>query len=80
MIRNSFTFLQPFSVSATVVGGNGTVSCTPASVTVGGDSACTAVPAAGFQVLNWTDACAAAGSNAHCALTNYYPLSLKIFF
>lgn len=51
----TFTNQPPsYSVGATVSGGyGGTVSCTPASVTAGGSSACTAVPAPGFRVLTW---------------------------
>ena len=65
-VNNTF-----YSVSATVSGGfGGTVSCAPASVAWGGNSACTAVPDPGFRVLTWGGACAAAGSNVQCALTN----------
>lgn len=59
-----------FSVTATVTGGNGRVSCTPGTVNAGDSSSCTAVPDAGYQVQNWTGACATAGSNAHCTLKN----------
>ncbi|NEX22035.1 IPTL-CTERM sorting domain-containing protein [Thiorhodococcus mannitoliphagus] len=59
-----------FSVSASVAAGNGTVSCSPSPVPQGGSSSCTAIPAPGDQVAGWTGACAGAGSNVHCALTN----------
>ncbi len=68
----SFVALPPvtYAITASVVGGNGSVSCTPATVIQGGNSSCTAVPATGFQVQSWGGACAFAGSNAQCALTN----------
>ncbi|MGB4335287.1 MAG: IPTL-CTERM sorting domain-containing protein [Chromatiaceae bacterium] len=66
----SFELIPIYAITASVAGGNGSVSCTPGTVKAGGSSACTAVPNAGFQVQNWTGACASAGSNAQCALTN----------
>ena len=57
-----------FTVNATVTGGNGTVSCNPSRVAKGGQSACAAVPATGYQVQAWTGDCAPAGSDAHCYL------------
>jgi uncharacterized repeat protein (TIGR01451 family) len=59
-----------YSVAATVSGGNGSVSCTPASVSAGGSSTCTAVPDAGFEVSGWTGDCVSAGDSATCTLTN----------
>ncbi|NEV62685.1 InlB B-repeat-containing protein [Thiorhodococcus minor] len=59
-----------YNVSATVSGGNGSVSCTPATVSAGDSSTCTAIPDSGYQVASWTGACASAGSNAQCILTN----------
>jgi len=59
-----------FLVSATVVGGNGMVSCTPVNVAAGESSTCTAVPDPGYQVQGWAGDCALAGSNAQCGLTN----------
>ncbi len=70
---STVSFIEaPHNVTATVVGGNGTVSCTPSSVNPGGSSTCTAVPGSGYQVDAWTGACAAAGSNVQCALTNIH--------
>jgi MYXO-CTERM domain-containing protein len=68
----SFALLPPahYTVSATVTGGNGAVSCTPGTVTAGGNSACTAVPAIGYEVAGWTGACAATGNAGQCDLTN----------
>ena len=68
----SFAPIPPatYNVSATVTGGNGSVSCSPTSVTAGDNSACTAVPDAGYQVQSWSGACATAGSNPQCNLTN----------
>jgi hypothetical protein len=68
----SFAPIPPatYTVTATVVGGNGHVSCSPTSVTAGDASACTAVPDAGYQVQSWSGACAAAGNTAQCDLTN----------
>ncbi len=68
----SFALLPPanYTVNATVVGGNGAVSCTPGTVTAGGSSACTAVPAVGYQVAGWSGTCAATGANALCNLAN----------
>lgn len=68
----SFALLPPahYTVSATVVGGHGSVSCTPATVTAGGSSSCTAVPEAGYEVQGWTGACAATGSGSLCTLVN----------
>ena len=68
----SFAQLPPatYTVSATVTGGNGAVSCAPSTVTVGGSSSCTAVPDAGYAVQSWTGACAASGSNTQCTLSN----------
>jgi hypothetical protein len=59
-----------FSVDATVIGGNGTVSCSPTSVTAGQGSTCTAVPEAGYQVQSWAGACLLTGSATQCNLTN----------
>ncbi|MBK9115660.1 MAG: hypothetical protein IPM22_08435 [Betaproteobacteria bacterium] len=59
-----------YSVAATVVGGHGFAICAPATVNAGGTSVCTAYPNPGFQVQGWSGACAAAGSNAQCTLTN----------
>ncbi|MEI2773844.1 MAG: GEVED domain-containing protein [Candidatus Competibacter sp.] len=68
----SFTPLSPnpdtYTVNATVTGGNGTVSCDPTRVAKGGQSACAAVPATGYQVQAWSGDCAFAGSDAHCYL------------
>jgi uncharacterized repeat protein (TIGR01451 family) len=68
----SFTLLSPnpdtYTVNATVTGGNGTVSCDPNRVAKGGQSACTAIPATGYQVQTWSGDCANAGSDAHCYL------------
>ena len=68
----TFAAIPPatFSVTATVSGGNGTVSCAPASVPAGGGSTCTAVPDQGYGVGAWTGACAFAGNSPQCALTN----------
>lgn len=60
-----------YAVTATVTGGNGTVSCTPASVTgtaPDDQSTCTAVPDSGYRVKDWTGACDPA-TTAACALT-----------
>lgn len=67
-----FTALAPstYTVSATVSGGNGTVSCAPASVPAGGSSTCTAVPDQGYGVDAWTGACAFAGNTPQCVLAN----------
>jgi len=59
-----------YTVSATVTGGNGHVSCAPGTVNAGGGSTCIAVPDAGYAVLSWTGDCAASGGNAQCDLTN----------
>jgi hypothetical protein len=59
-----------FNVTASVVGGNGSVSCTPTSVASGGSSTCTAVPDTGFEVSAWTGDCAASGTSTTCALSN----------
>jgi hypothetical protein len=59
-----------YTVTATVASGLGTVSCTPARVAAGDSSTCTALPSAGFQVQSWGGACAFAGRNPQCALTN----------
>jgi len=68
----SFVAAPPstYSVSATVSSGSGSVSCTPASVSTGGSAQCTAVPGTGDQVAGWTGACASAGTNTQCSLTN----------
>ena len=68
----TFAAIPPdtFTVTATVSGGNGTVSCAPASVPAGGSSTCTAVPAQGYGVGGWTGACAFAGTSPQCALAN----------
>lgn len=68
----SFVAIPPstYSVSATVASGTGTVSCAPASVTAGGSSQCTAVPGPGDQVAGWSGACASAGTNVQCSLSN----------
>lgn len=57
-------------VTASVERGNGSVSCNPSRVVIGGSSQCTALPDAGFQVSAWTGACAAAGSSNTCELSN----------
>ena len=59
-----------FAVSASVDGGNGSVSCDPAFVLAGGSSQCTAVPDAGFKVGQWMGDCAAAGTSSTCNLSN----------
>lgn len=59
-----------FNVVASVVGGNGTVSCNPANVAPGGSSTCTAVPDQGYQVSGWTGDCAAAGTSTVCDLVD----------
>jgi len=51
--------------------GSGTVSCSPAAVSgvaLDDQSTCTAAPATGYRVKQWTGDCAAATGNA-CALT-----------
>ena len=45
--------LGTYTVTASVVQGSGSVSCSPTSVISGGSSTCTAVPAAGYQVGSW---------------------------
>jgi hypothetical protein len=62
--------LNSFIVSASVAGGNGTVSCSPITVPAGGGSVCTAVPAQGYQVAGWSGDCAGSGQNPVCTLTN----------
>jgi hypothetical protein len=57
-----------FNVTASVVGGNGSVSCTPTSVASGGSSTCTAVPDTGFEVSAWTGDCI--GNEHYRALSN----------
>lgn len=59
----------PYQVSASVNGGNGSVSCNPSSVTSGGSSTCTAVPDSGYRVSGWTGDCASWGTNLECYLT-----------
>jgi hypothetical protein len=59
-----------YSVSATVVGGNGSVSCNPTSVEFGAASTCTAVPNTGYQVAGWTGDCSSAGTSTQCSLTD----------
>lgn len=68
----SFLHVLPgsYQVSATVTGGNGSVSCSPSMVVAGGSSTCTATPDRGYQVAAWTGACAFAGSAAVCQLSN----------
>lgn len=58
------------AVTASVGVGNGSVSCNPSRVVVGGSSQCVAVPDVGFQVTAWTGACAAAGISNVCNLEN----------
>jgi len=58
-----------YTVTANVVQGTGTVSCSPPSVTAGGASTCTAIPAPGYQVESWDGDCFSWGSNAECYLT-----------
>jgi hypothetical protein len=55
-------------ISATAVG-NGSVSCSPSFVGKGSNSTCTAVPDSGYQVKEWTGACAGVGSSAQCYLS-----------
>ena len=55
-------------VTATAVG-SGFVSCSPTFVGKGKSSTCTAVPDAGFQVKEWTGACADVGSSPQCYLS-----------
>jgi len=62
--------LPTYTVSASVNGGNGSVSCDPTSVSAGGTSGCTAVPDPGYKVSGWTGACAPTGTNVHCTLNN----------
>lgn len=57
-----------YSVTASVVGGNGSVSCSPNPAASGVNASCTAVPNAGYRVKNWTGDCAVAGANAVCSL------------
>jgi hypothetical protein len=59
-----------YTVTANVDQGNGSVSCSPNSVTAGGSSTCTAVPLDGYAIDSWGGACAAAGSNTECYLSN----------
>jgi hypothetical protein len=59
-----------YSVSSSVVGGNGSVSCDPTSVPIGGSSTCTAVPDQGYQVSGWTGDCASAVTSTVCNLVN----------
>lgn len=61
---------RTFSVVASVVGGNGSVSCTPSSAEFGATSACVAVPITGYRVKAWTGDCSSAGTNTHCILTD----------
>jgi len=59
-----------YNVVATVAIGNGTVSCDPTSVVMGGSTTCTAVPDAGWQVSGWSGDCATAGTSTICTLDN----------
>ena len=59
-----------YAVTASVAAGNGSVTCNPASVAAGGSSTCSATPDAGWQVIGWTGACAAAGTSTTCTLDN----------
>jgi hypothetical protein len=61
--------LDTFTVTANVVQGGGSVTCSPNSVTAGGSSTCTAIPAEGFQVQSWGGACSSWSSNTECYLT-----------
>lgn len=61
--------LGTYTVTANVVQGSGTVSCSPTSVPSGGSSTCTAVPAAGYRVDSWGGDCSSWGSNTQCYLT-----------
>jgi MYXO-CTERM domain-containing protein len=62
--------VSTYTISATVGSGNGTLSCTPTSVSAGGTITCTALPDPGYQIANWTGACASAVKNATCVITN----------
>ncbi|MFD1709497.1 DUF1566 domain-containing protein [Ottowia flava] len=46
---------------------NGSINC-PATVSDGQPLACTATPAAGYQLAGWGDACAASGTSASCSV------------
>jgi len=61
--------LGTYTVTANVVQGGGTVSCSPTTVTSGGSSTCTAVPADGYQVQSWGGDCSSWSSNTQCYLT-----------
>lgn len=67
----SFALIPPitYTVTATVASGNGTVGCQPSRVAAGRTSTCTAVPNPGYQVGNWTGACAS-GRHLQRVLTN----------
>ncbi|EGV17622.1 choice-of-anchor Q domain-containing protein [Thiocapsa marina] len=67
-IRCTFTNDSIYWISATAEG-SGTVSCSPAFVGQGGSSTCTALPASGFQIKEWSGACAGAGSSTECNLS-----------
>jgi hypothetical protein len=59
-----------YSVTATVSGGNGSVSCEPDTVLAGVDSLCTATPNEGYEVSAWSGACAASGTAETCTISN----------
>ena len=61
--------LGTHTVTANVVQGSGSVTCSPNSVAAGGSSTCTALPAEGFQVESWGGDCSSWGSNTECYLT-----------
>ncbi|SDW52437.1 choice-of-anchor Q domain-containing protein [Thiocapsa roseopersicina] len=67
-IRCTFTNDSIYWVSAVAVG-SGSVSCSPVFVGQGESSTCTAVPASGFQVREWSGACAGVGSSTECVLS-----------
>ncbi|GAB2463983.1 hypothetical protein GCM10027082_14470 [Comamonas humi] len=50
--------------------GSGTASCSPASVTIGQSSTCTAAANPGYSFVGWSGDCASAGTNAACTLSN----------
>ncbi|MBF0337057.1 MAG: DUF1566 domain-containing protein [Nitrospirae bacterium] len=51
----SISYDAAYAITASVTGGNGTISCSPSSVASGASSVCTATPNAGYALATLTD-------------------------
>ncbi len=51
----SISYDAAYAITASVTGGNGTISCSPSSVASGGTSVCTATPNSGYALATLTD-------------------------